>query len=49
MMRGLVADAEGQFHPEAPEPLKELEDHWWQLQYDLLFGDAYQLDPSLGG
>lgn len=43
LMRGLVADGEGRFHPDVPEPLRELENQWWMLQYDLLFGKEHQL------
>lgn len=39
MVPGLVSDAEGVFSDEPPASLRALEEAWWTLEYDQLFGD----------
>ncbi len=49
LMRGLASDAQGRLHEEPPAELKALEEQWWMLQYDLMFGEGHQLAPGMGG
>ncbi|MDP1827506.1 MAG: LTA synthase family protein [Archangium sp.] len=41
VMQGLVSDAEGALHDEPPEALRALDDAWWTLEYDMLFGEDF--------
>lgn len=46
VMQGLVSDANGVLSDEPPARLKGLDDDWWLLEYDALFGAGYQADDS---
>lgn len=37
----LICDAEGAWHDAPPAALRALEDDWWTLEYDALFGDDF--------
>lgn len=37
----LVSDADGAWHETLPAELRALEDAWWTLEYDALFGDDF--------
>lgn len=41
VMQGLVADSAGAFYDEVPVELRHLDQSWWTLEYDLLFGEDY--------
>ncbi len=41
MVPGLVSDAEGAMSAEPPDSLRPLEQAWWTLEYDQLFGEQY--------
>lgn len=41
MVPGLVSDAEGVLSDAPPDSLKALEQDWWTLEYDQLFGEQY--------
>jgi phosphoglycerol transferase MdoB-like AlkP superfamily enzyme len=44
LMQGLACEPGGVCHSRTPEALRPLEEDWWTLQYDLLFGRRHQLD-----
>lgn len=44
LMHGLACEPGGVCHSRTPEALRPLEEDWWTLQYDLLFGGRHQLD-----
>lgn len=41
MVPGLVSDADGVISDEPPDSLRPLEQAWWTLEYDELFGEQY--------
>ncbi len=47
MVPGLVSDAEGVLSDNPPDSLQPLEQAWWTLEYDQLFGEQY-LDREEG-
>ncbi|HEY0880078.1 MAG TPA: LTA synthase family protein [Archangium sp.] len=48
MGAGLIADARGDFYDELPPELQDLTQAWWTLEYDLLFGEQFQLEAEEG-